>query len=225
MDTEASDSQSDQDNGLVNCDSRHRRVKDSCNYDDLQFIGESSSIDETNLVKPLSDSESDLDAVASNSQSDHENELAKGGSHHRDAKDSSKLDDLQFCDDSSSIDESNLLDNTSDSEYEVDTAASDTQSEKENGLVNGDSYHRGAKGSSDYDDLLLWDESSSIEESNLVDTANDLECNQENGLVNENSPAYCDLQISGQSSSAKGYNSDSSEASYSSHNQDIIIRS
>ena len=106
-DTEASDSQSDQDNGLVNSDNRHRRIKDSCNYDDLQFIGESSSVDETNLFKSLSDSKFDLDAVASNTQSDHENELGKGGSHHRDAKDSSKLDDVQFCDDSSSFDESN----------------------------------------------------------------------------------------------------------------------
>ena len=43
-------------------------------------------------------------------------------------------------------------------------------------------------------DILLSDESTSIAESNLVDTvASDSESDQENGVVNGDSPEYCDL--------------------------------
>ena len=219
VDTVASDTQSDQGNGLVNGDSSHSGIRDSSKFYDLELIGESSSI-ESNSVNIIIDSESDLDTVASNSQSDQENGLVNGDSHHREAKDDSKFDDLQFYDESSSIDESSLVDITSGSECDLDNVASSTQSDQENGIVNGDSHHRGSKGSSGHDDMVVRDESSSIDESNLVDTTNESECNEENGLVNGYSPAYCDFQISGKSSSPKDDNSDCSDASCIPYNQD-----
>ena len=82
---------------------------------------------------------------------------------HRGTVNSSDNDDLPFSDESMSIDKSNL----------VDTVASGSQSDQENGLVNGDSHHRGVKDSSNYDDLQFIGESSSIDESNLENTLRD----------------------------------------------------
>ena len=99
---------------------------------------------------------------------------------------------------------------------------SKSQSDPGNGLVNGDRHHGGAKNSSDYDDMLLSDESTSIDESNLVDSiASDSESDQENGIVNRDSPEYCDLQISGKSASDSDYNAEYSGAGYSSYTPDI----
>ena len=94
-------------------------------------------------------------------------DIAGDGPDHRGVEDSSDYEDLPFSDESSSIDESNI----------VDTVASDTQSDQENGLVNGDSRHSGVRDSSNFDDLQFIGESSSIDESNLVNTVSDPESN------------------------------------------------